>query len=222
MTVKSLIRPVNKGCSPRELVTRLLVRPVNKKSLTCSPRELVRPIFAPLVVRPVNTLKVLPSGCVYFSSARWHTTASTQQTNREASAASQVESDSTQSSDQADGASAVCNPITPQPEMAGPAALVESDSTPCSLATVASDGSLKILTVKRSASIVAHLLLRSETNRSEPQPRGEGKKSGGLPLGHRPPSRFFAPSIRKFQFFRFRHGPITQADTEAKGGAFWP
>lgn len=60
MKTQRVVRPVNNACSPRELVTSRLVRPVNKKSLTCSPRELVRAVFAPNVVRPVNTLKVLP------------------------------------------------------------------------------------------------------------------------------------------------------------------
>lgn len=62
MKTKRLIRPMNKPCSPRELVSYSLVRPVNKKSMTCSPRELVRPIFGTFLVRPVNTLKELPGG----------------------------------------------------------------------------------------------------------------------------------------------------------------
>lgn len=68
MKTQRVVRPVNNACSPRELVAARLVRPVNKKSLTCSPRELVTAVFAPNVVRPVNTLKVLP-GHVRVSAA---------------------------------------------------------------------------------------------------------------------------------------------------------
>lgn len=52
--------------SPRELVAPCLVRPVNNESMTNSPRELVMPKRAPLVVRPVNTLKALPGGARFL------------------------------------------------------------------------------------------------------------------------------------------------------------
>lgn len=52
--------------SPRELVSPCLVRPVNNESMTNSPRELVMPKRAPLVVRPVNTLKALPGGARFL------------------------------------------------------------------------------------------------------------------------------------------------------------
>lgn len=52
--------------SPRELVAPCLVRPVNNESMTNSPRELVMPKKAPLVVRPVNTLKALPGGARFL------------------------------------------------------------------------------------------------------------------------------------------------------------
>lgn len=57
-----VVRPVNNPCSPRELVACNVVCPVNNIRLTSSPRELVVPIFALRVVRPVNTLKELPRG----------------------------------------------------------------------------------------------------------------------------------------------------------------
>ncbi len=65
----------------------------------------------------------------FVAAVRSPEAAQRQQVNRKASASRQVESDSTHQPDQADGASAGCNPITPQPETPGPAALVESDSS---------------------------------------------------------------------------------------------
>jgi len=65
----------------------------------------------------------------FVAAVRNPDAAQRQQANRKASAARQVESDSTHQPVQADGASAGCNPITPRPPTPGPAALVESDSS---------------------------------------------------------------------------------------------
>lgn len=56
MKTHRLIHDMYKAALPRVLVARLLVRPVYKKSLTCTPRVLVRVIFDPLLIRPVYTL----------------------------------------------------------------------------------------------------------------------------------------------------------------------
>lgn len=63
---KAVIHGANNVSSPRELVHRSLVRPVNNKSMTNSPRELVTLLFRQLVVRPVNTLKGLPGGARFL------------------------------------------------------------------------------------------------------------------------------------------------------------
>ena len=61
-----VVRGAVNACSPRELVGYSLVRPVNNKSMTNSPRELVTPQKHALVVRPVNTLKALPGGARFL------------------------------------------------------------------------------------------------------------------------------------------------------------
>lgn len=65
-TVERVVHGANTTSSPRELVRTCLIRPVNNKSMTRSPRELVEAEIAPLVVRPVNTLKALPGGARFL------------------------------------------------------------------------------------------------------------------------------------------------------------
>lgn len=67
-TEKRVIHRADNPCSPGESVRSNLIRPVNNKSLTNSPRELVTTIPARLVVRPVNTLKGLPGGARFLLS----------------------------------------------------------------------------------------------------------------------------------------------------------
>lgn len=65
-TAERVVHGAVNANSPRELVAPCLVRPVNNESMTNSPRELVMPKRAPLVVRPVNTLKALPGGARFL------------------------------------------------------------------------------------------------------------------------------------------------------------
>lgn len=73
--VERAVHGANNASSPRELVRTGLVRPVNNKSMTSSPRELVKVEIAPLVVRPVNTLKALPGGARFLFAFPYRFTA---------------------------------------------------------------------------------------------------------------------------------------------------